>query len=350
MLLSKNVKRTIKILIFASVFILLMLVFDAAFELDEGTTESMLTKYSGLSDIDTVFVGNSAGEMLDSQLYSEITGDNGFNMCTPSQGLSVSLKNIKLASSQHRINKVILLMTFDTANSENYDAIDHVYDRVVNSSSPLHKRIFYYLKQNIEKSFSFDVINTERSVNIWIPWENETIHGLPNICNNLKRRVSRILSGDRLGSKIQYDLNSVIYETVPDKLNKSDSELLQNDIDHISDLPIPSDMLAADKISLLARICSYCRNNNIDFIVVVTPHRTDYYDRYDSYREYNEVVNLYLNDFISKRGFMYYNTEEDETLHQQLPDEYFYDWEHVSKEYIEKSTDYLTGVIQKLEN
>ena len=47
---------------------------------------------------------------------------------------------------------------------------------------------------------------------------------------------------------------------------------------------------------------------------------------------------------------MYYNTEEDETLHQQLPDEYFYDWEHVSKEYIEKSTDYLTGVIQKLEN
>lgn len=68
---------------FASVFILLMLVFDAAFELDEGTTESMLTKYSGLSDIDTVFVGNSAGEMLDSQLYSEITGDNGFNMCTP---------------------------------------------------------------------------------------------------------------------------------------------------------------------------------------------------------------------------------------------------------------------------
>ena len=327
-----------------------MTVFNAAFELDEGVTETMLTAYSNQSDLDTVFVGNSAGEMLDANLYSQLTGDKAFNMCTPSQGLSVSLKNIKLAASQHQIKKVILLMTFDTANSESYDAIDHVYDRVVNSSSPLHNRLINTVKKNFEQSFSYSIINTEQSVNVWIPWENETLHGFSNIRNNINKRFQRLVRGDLLGSHIAYDLNTVIYNRAPGNLNSDDTDLLQQDISKISDLPIPPNMIASDKLTLLARICSYCRDNNIYFTVIITPHRSDYYDRFDSFREDSRNMNNYLEDFVSKRGFMYYNTEDDPRLHAILPDKYFYDWEHVSGKYISPATEYLTDVIQTLNN
>ncbi len=350
MQLSDNIKRLLKAILFIIIFLLLTLLFNAAYELDESATEAMLTSYSNHSDLDTVFVGNSAGEMVDSDIFSRLSGNSAFNMCTPSQGLSVSLKNIKLACSHHNINKVILLMTFDTLNSEDYDAIDHLYDRVVDSSSPFHTRIIKSVKRNIEKSFSSKEFVTEHSINLWIPWENETHHGFSNVYSNINRRFLRFINRDPLGSQIAFDLNNVIYDRVPGQLNQNDIDMLQHDISNVSDIPISADLMAEDKLTLLSEICSYCRDNNIELMVIVTPHRSDYLDRYMGFRESTWYISSYLDDFISKRGFLYYNTEEDQNLHTTLPDEYFYDWEHISEEYVEEATDYLAGVIERLEN
>lgn len=342
---SKYIRRILKLLLFVLIIILLTLIMDAAFEFDEGATEKMLTAYSKQADIDTVFVGNSAGEMLLADQYSGLSGDATFNMCTPSQGFSISLKNIRMASSHHKIDKVILFMTFDTIDSEDEDWIDHLYDRVVDSSSPLSVRITNYLRRSSERSFSKDIINTEESVNAWIPWEIETDHGITSILENLSRRFSRLISGQRLGYEIAYDLNSKKYENAPGTMTDEDAELLQSDLERLSDLSIPEGMLAEDKLELLAQICAYCRNNDIELSVIITPHRSDYYDRYASFRSYSEEVSAYLDGFVSERGFYYYNTENDSRLHKILPDEYFYDWEHVSDEYKEQATSYLYDVI-----
>ena len=345
---SKYVRRFFKALLFIAIFLLLMGIMDYSFELDEAVTERMLTLYSEKKDIDTIFVGNSAGEMMDADLYGDTTGENAFNMCTPSQGLSVSLKNIKLACSHHRIKKVILLLTYDTVNSDSYDGIDHVYDRVVDSSSPFGTRFKNTFKRNLEESLSYDVINTERTINVWIPWENETTHGFKNLWENLKRRVTRLVQGDPLGSHIAFDLNKATYETVPEYLSEDDLALLDEDINSAQELSLPPGMLADDKLMLLAEICTFCRNNEIELTVIVTPHRSDYYDRFASYREDSEVLDAFLNEFVSKRGFMYYNTENDPKLHDTLPDTYFYDWEHIDDPYRDKATDYLTEVIKRL--
>ena len=346
---SKTIKRIIKLILFIGIFLCLMMVFDASFEMDENATETMLGKYSRTSDIDTVFVGNSAGEMMDDVRYSELTGTHAFNMCTPSQGLYVSLRNIKLACSQHKIRKAILLMTFDTASSESYDGIDHLYNRVVNSASPLHVRIINEIKYNTNKTVSSGTLDTERSINIWIPWEEEHTHGFANITSNIKSRWKRFIEHKPLGYDIAYDLNTVVYDRAPGDLTYDDNQLLMSDIDAVSSLDIAPNMLSADKLTLLAEMCSYCRDNDIEFSVIVTPHRTDYFDRFASYRTYIETVSSYLNDFVSKRGFLYYNTEDDPQLHEILPDKYFYDWEHVSSDYTDASTDYLTDVIYKME-
>ncbi len=348
MQLSKYVKRTLKAILFVAVFFVMMFVLDAMFEMDEASTEAMLTRYSQTEDIDMVFVGNSAGEMVDDELYSKITGDDAFNMCTPSQGLSVSFKNLQLAASHHKIKKAVLLLTFDVADTESYDGIDHLYDRVVDSSSPFYVRIVNIIKRDVKRSFARDMIGNEKSVNIWIPWENETMHGFDNVKKNLTKRFSRMMRGDRLGSGIAFDLNHEVYDRNPGRWTDEDAAMFEEDAAAIAELPLPEGMLGADKMELLADMCTFCRDNYIDFAVVVTPHRTDYYDRYDEYRANVQTLSGYLDAFVSKRGFMYYNTEDDAGLHTTLPDTYFYDWEHVSDDYKPQATEYLAGVITDL--
>ena len=348
MQLSKYVKRTIKAILFVAIFALLIVVLDASFEMDESATEDMLTRYSHTDDIDTIFVGNSAGEMLDDRLFSSLTGTDAFNMCTPSQGLSVSCKNIEMAASHHRIKDVILFVTFDVLDSESYDGIDHLYDRTVDSSSPFWVRVKRSIERDFARSVSSDVINTEKSVNVWIPWENETAHGFENVRGNLQKRWSRLIKGERLGCNIAFDLNSRVYETEPGELTDEDKAFLEEDINRISAMSVPEDLLAVDKVRLLENICVFCRDNDIRLKVIVTPHRTDYFDRFEGYRDNAGEISAYLRDFLQKRGVMYYNTEDDPDVHEVLPDEYFYDWEHVSEPYRDRATEYLAGVINSM--
>ena len=141
----------------------------------------------------------------------------------------------------------------------------------------------------------------------------------------------------------------MVYERAPGDLSDDDYELLMDDIDVMSSLDISSDMLSEDKLRLLAEICTYCRDNGIELSVITTPHRTDYYERFSTFKDYTAALSLYLDAFVSKRGVAYYDTEDDPMLHEILPDDYFLDWEHVSPEYTDAATDYLTGIIQELD-
>ncbi len=346
---SKNVRRVIKAILFVLLFTFFTMILDMSFEFDERATETMLTNFSRKPQIDTVFVGNSVGEMMDADLYSSITGEYAFNMCTPSQSLSISFQNIKLASSHHKIRKVVLFASLDVVNSDRFDQIEHVYYRVVDSSSPVSTRISKAFRRNLQKSFSRETINKEQSVNIWIPWENETIHDMESFKNNLSYRFARLINRERLGSGIAYDLNVPKFAVADGTLTDADNALLQEDIATMHELPVPEGMLTEANLTLLAEILTFCQDNGIECSMIITPHRTDYFDRYASYREYHKIVSAYLAQFLSKREFAYSDTEDDADLHTILPDSYFYDVEHIRGEYKEQATEYLTRVIRELD-
>ena len=105
-------------------------------------------------------------------------------MCTPSQSIELSLNNIRLAASHHDINSVTLLMSLDMFDDEDYSRLDQLYYRVVDSSTPWYKRIFISTKRKIKKSLTPELYNTEKSVNVFIPWENETAHGIDKVKEN----------------------------------------------------------------------------------------------------------------------------------------------------------------------
>lgn len=347
---SKIVRRVIKATLFVVLFVFFTMILDISFEYDERATEEMLSAFSMQSDLETVFVGNSAGKMMDSKLYSALSDKHAFNMCTPSQTLSVSYKNIKLAASQHRIKQVIMLTTLDVVHSNNIEQIDHVYDRVVDSSSPVSTRISNAVKRNINKSFARDTINKEQSINIWIPWENEQIQDFQSFKDNLSYRFSRLILKERLGSEIAYDLNVPKYALEPDSLSEADERILTEELDALPSLDVPSEMISADKLAELAEILSFCKNNGIECMMIITPHRTDYFERYGTFWENCMAVSDYLGHFVGNLGFVYVDTERDATVHDALPDTYFYDWEHISGEYRKQATEYLTEVISTMES
>ena len=342
---SEYVKRTIKLILFVAIFLILTVILDSAFMPDEAVTEKMLTDYSNKSDIDTVFVGSSVGGIYDADLFSSLTGTDAYNMCTPSQGLSGSIMNVELASSHHKLENVILFITYDTFNSDSYSGIDLVFERVVNSKSPFHVRFMNALKRNLAISFASDTVRTEKSVNIWIPWENGTVHGIESVRNNLTKRVGRLLRGERLGSGIAFDLNERVYETAPGDLGEEDIRELDADLAELSELPIPEGLIDPAKIRQLAQLCTYCRNKGINFCVVLAPHRSDYYDRYGDFRDYSDIADEYIGRFVSDRGFVYYNTEDDPERHRRFPDSCCYDWEHLEDEYSGPVTEYIAGVL-----
>ncbi len=223
--------------------------------------------------------------------------------------------------------------------------VSEVYHRVVDSTSPFSTRISNAFHRNLQKSFSRETVNKEQSVNIWIPWENETIHDMESFRNNLSYRFARLINRERLGSGIAYDLNVPVYAVADGALTDDDIALLRQDLATMHELPVPEGMLTERNLTLLAEILAFCRDNNINCSMIITPHRTDYFDRYASYREYHKIVSTYLAQFVSKRGFSYCDTEDDAELHTILPDAYFYDMEHIKGEYQEQATEYLTGVI-----
>ena len=77
---------------------------------------------------------------------------------------------------------------------------------------------------------------------------------------------------------------------------------------------------------MLDEMASYLAANDIRFVVIVTPHRSDVGSGYED--EY-EMIDTYLGDFVSKRGGIYHNLDADPELRQQLGDDMFMDGEHI---------------------
>ena len=343
----KVTKRTLKALLFVAITVALTWALDMIFELNESDTEGMLINFANEDHVDTVFVGNSAGKMMDGDYYGELTKIDAVNMCTPSQSLDVSLRNIKLAYGRHKIKKAVLLTTCDSFDETNLDMSEHVYDRVINSSTTNLQSVRNSIKANVRREQVPGTISKEESINLWFPWVVETSPTFKDIKETFLYRLVRLKGGTSLGAFFPYDFTEVVYPYDEGELTLDDKRILGAYATAIENSDIPQDMIDMGKLEKLAKIISFCRDNDIEFEVVITPHRTDYFDRTDSFRENIAKVDAMLGKFVSAWGNEYHNAENDLKVHEILPDVDFYDWEHVSEEYRTRSTEYLAELIER---
>ena len=339
------IKRILKLILFAAIAVLLTFFLDMAFELPESDSEIMLINYSRAKDIDTVLIGSSVGKAIMPEVYRKIAGDNAVNMCTSAQSFGTSYKNLKLAASQHKIKHAVLLMTFDSLDDSDTTAIDHLYDRTINSAGSAGDVIVNTLNYNITKEKQPGILSREESINLWIPWVNETSHGFKQIDNNITSRFMRLLSGNSLGCAFGEDFTTPKYNLIEKSPSEDDMQIFKSDLDEASAISASQITINPEKLEILNDIIRFCSDNSIKLGIVVTPHPASYYKRYASFEENINSVDHFMNNFCRKRNIPYFNAENDPELHKILPDSYFLDSEHIKDDYLPEASDYLSNII-----
>ncbi len=341
-------KRVLKAILFVVIFLLLSKLMSMAMMLKETKSEAMLERYSDTKEIDTIILGNSVAETLAPEVLDERLGYHTFNMATPDQSYRVGAKEVKMVASQHPLKRVILYTTFDAGINSGGEIVDKIYERTVDSAGPLPKVTARKITKNMYTSLEPEMITTEESVNLWLPWTSEVADSWESAWGNARSRGKRLLRGERLGSQIHRDLTEVVYPVVDRELTGEEWNLLHADLEEMHSLSIPDGMMTDEELTELAELCALCSENGIELAVLISPHRTDYYDRYDGYREYTETVDEYLSMFVSERGHVYYNFEHNEDLHEILPDESFMDFEHIHEREGAVATGLIADVLSPL--
>lgn len=332
----KYINRIVLVVVFVCIFIGLNCVLNLMLEFPESESEKMLTGYTQHEDIDTVIVGNSITNMIDCDTVDEKLNVKSYNMGTPSQTFSISHKIIQMSSEQNPVKRVIIFTGFDSFEKDDVPVFERVFNKTRISSKPFWERTMRQVGLKYQEATAGDNANTTDSVTVWFDWIDNHVDDGESIKKNINNRVFDFFKGDRLGKDFEYDLDRKIYARKDVILDNKDEEMFAQDMQSLEEMDISKGILDIDSLKKLDEICKYCRENSIELIYFISPHQTDYKKRYnDNY----EKMDAFLSDFIGRRGGIYYNFENDSQIHTLLPDDYFYDWEHVKSQYRDKSTE-----------
>ena len=330
--------RIITVAMFLAVFWVLNRIVSFVLEPLSTSSEEMWTRYTNTENIDTIIVGNSIGEMLDTDIVDSVFGGTSCNMCTPKQNIPISCDAIKVAARQNPIKRVILVSAYDGLTRTKAPVSERIFRRTMIASYPFAKRRYYdFLDRWTEATKRENFDNTE-SIRAWFPWIDDSQGDMGYIINNVETKAEEYLSGKKLGDGYGYSLDTVRYDRVDNGLSNEDERLLNVDLEYaraLTRLDVPEGTLGEYSLRSLDEICVYCRDNGIDFTLVMMPHRSDYKKQYEGYYD---TINDYVKNFVESRGFHYHNCELDDGIHERIPDEYFYDIEHVEGAHGEELT------------
>lgn len=296
----------------------------------------MLTGYTYKENLDTIIVGNSITKMVDCDVLDLATGYNSYNMGTPSQTFSITKSIVEMSAAQHPVKRVIIITGYDSFEKDSISVFEKIFNKTRNASKPYPIRQYRALKGKFSEATDSSTIKTTDSVSLWFDWVDNSVGDIKSVKNNYNIRVlSAIKYGKRLGDGYAFDLDKKVYDRSPLDYSDVDKALFYDDMQLLANMNITEGVLDIDSLQKLDEICKYCEQNNIELSYFISPHQSAYKERYEGNYE---KVDSFLSEFLTKRGVKYYNFENDPDIHAKLPDEYFYDWEHVEDEYTDEAT------------
>lgn len=337
--------RIIKVAAFLAVFWVLNRVVSFVLEPLSTTSEEMWTRYTNMENIDTIIVGNSIGEMINTDIIDADIKCTSCNMCTPKQNIPISVEAIKVAARQNPIKRVVLVSAYDGLTRTKAPVSERIFRRTMIASYPFAKRRYYDFLDRWKEATHEDNFGSPDSIKAWFPWIDDSQGDMSYIIGNVEKKAEDYLSGKRLGDGYGYSLDTVRYDRMDAGWNDEDIKMFNVDYEYSKGLyrmGVPEGTIGEYSLESLNNICVYCRDNGIEFSLFMMPHRSDYRSQYG---DYYETVDDYIRTFVESRGFYYHNFELDEGIHDRLPDEYYYDIEHVSGEYGDVLTETLNEIL-----
>ena len=315
--MKKHLCTLISIILFVSIFAVIVHVMNFCLVASNWASIDRWEQYAGNDDYDTLFVGSSVGWVVVPRTIDGLNGCRCVNMSTPDQFYKTSLEAVRFISRRQPLQTVVLLTGFDgLERPEDYAAAAAFLDAQY-ETAPFRQRIAARLSDRIGRYADMDFLSSTDSINIWFDWVERFTYSIPQIYKNISYRQSRKDPGYRL------DMTERIARTEPE----TDPAFRDEDIAEIPSFStLDINTLSLEKLDEMA---SFLAANNIRFVVIITPHRSDtkvaYGDEYDA-------IDQYLEKFVTTRGGEYYNIDDDPSLRELLPDDMFKDQEHIVDE------------------
>lgn len=330
----------IKFVVFAVIFVAINYLLCNELEPLTHKSHAMWERYFAKSEIDTIFVGTSVAEMIDERLINEDTSLNSVNMATPSQYLGTSMEAVTLAAGQNPIKTVVLLMGFDTLERPEDLTSTISMEKSLYYGAPKKTAYPQRFMRNLKYSFEPRNIGTTDSVNKWLSWPVNSSRSFEQINTNHEEEkynpMVNLFMTDNPPDISAKPYNRVARQTGNELFGpgKADTSAINN---------ITAIDISDDSLDLLEQLIDYCNMNDIRFIAVIAPHRSDYAS---GFGEDYQALDSFLSDFVIDRGGQYINLDNDPEVDSILTDDYFIDMEHVNAEGIQVASHILAGYLR----
>ena len=261
-------------------------------------SEIMWFDYRLQDSIDTLIVGTSLGERGFNPVYiDDECGSRSFNMCTPSQTIEESIMAVEKASAEHAIKRVVLAFDMNVAEDANFPTPSSPFILGKDEGEPLEfaKDVAFCLTD--ERCYK-----GKESLNWVFPWvKNHVKINLPSIERNVNMKLRKMPVLDAAGVNDKgwnyYGSGYGNYEKTIDK-NKGATSTYSS----ISG----KRELDSRKLDSIRQLCKFCKDRNIDLMVVFMPWPA--YSVFDYGNQYFEKTEE-LKELVEGCGQSFINME-----------------------------------------
>ena len=328
----------VKIIVFAVIFIGINVVISHYLSPTAHKSTERWDAFFEKEDADTLFVGTSVTEMIREGVVDDYTGRKCINMGSPSQYFATTRNVIEKVTQQRQIDTIVLLMGFDALERDEDLAATISNEKAYYDNFNPALRLCALASDNARYSLEKRNLDTSDSVNKWMSWPVNAEVYFDKIESNWQLKSYYL---DLYGNRPYKDPEElkIRYDRIPFSINAaglpadiSDAAKKINAID-----------ISENSLEILRQIGEYCNSNGITFIVMISPHRSDYPSVYgEDYTAINEVVR----SSVESMGCLYLNLNDNPDVMNIMKDEYFTDLEHVE----DKGRDAVSGAISDILN
>ena len=280
----------------------------------QGASATMWKQYYKETEIDTIFIGSSlCSAAFDPLIFDEQLGVKAFNMGTPMQALEQNITALETAFEEHDIKTVVVGMGFFVLQEDTYEDAELTFEKALAREKGGIKGGLH----GLEYVFSNAAYDNEKSVNYWFPWiYNKETYSWEVMMQNVK---SKLMQRGKGAIATKWKKGYSPYEGMVD----------YNNVAAKNSYYTYNQELKEELLSKLEKILVMCKENDVDVMVINTPHPD--FDIISCYEVYERNDNI-VRELCKKNSVDYYNFSLAKNEVFEDKEEYYYDFEHLNYE------------------
>ncbi|MBQ8279957.1 MAG: SGNH/GDSL hydrolase family protein [Roseburia sp.] len=314
-------KKIIKGVAFVAILFVINSILSFALIPANGASEVMWNDYYEMEDLDTIYIGSSVClRSFNPYILDEMLGTNSFNMGTPSQPIDLTYLALQTALNEHDIERVYFGFGYFNLTMPNSQQSEAAFLQARNQ----HVGVLERVKENLSYMLKKENIGESVSVNFMFPWVyNHVQLQVGSIMQNVQAKLAGS-SSENLAM-----VNDEMRNYVGRGFGYYKGVLDYNNIGNDNSRTHYYGEFRPDLLEKLDAICALCEEKGVELVVINTPRPT--FDVISYGEEYYDTY-LWLEEYLTERGAVYYdfNFAKPEVFADKP--EYYFNFEHLNQE------------------